>query len=181
MTNGPVDAAQRAELSRRAIAAYEAMMATLMSAHQPEFLEIGITMSQAKVLYLLEAARGLHMAQLVSALGVSLSTVSGLVDRLVEQGLAVRHDDPADRRQVVVTPTAAAFALVERFRELNQRQLRSLLDMLADDELDTLVRALDALARVAAAKTRGVTEPAGAQVVAQTDSPDAQATPDASA
>ena len=42
------------------------------------------------------------MSDLVARLGVSLSTVSGLVDRVVDHGLATRREDPADRRQVVV-------------------------------------------------------------------------------
>ena len=44
----------------------------------------------------------LHMSELVARLGVSLSTVSGLVDRVVDHGLATRREDPVDRRQVVV-------------------------------------------------------------------------------
>ncbi|MFZ5853375.1 MAG: MarR family winged helix-turn-helix transcriptional regulator [Chloroflexota bacterium] len=147
---GSADALARRELQERIVAGYEAMMARLMTAHRPEFLEIGVTMSQAKVLYLLEAARELHMAELVTMLGVSLSTVSGLVDRLVDQGLVERREDPADRRQVVVVPTAAAATLTDRFRELNQRQLLALLDHLSDDELIVVARAIEVLARAAA-------------------------------
>lgn len=124
-------------------------MADLMVAHGPEFLEIGISMSQAKVLYLLAAAGEVHMSQLVHLLGVSLSTVSGLVDRLVDQGLAARRDDPADRRQVVVTATPAAEALIERFREFNRHELLVLLARLSPDELDTIARAIELLAGAA--------------------------------
>ena len=68
-------------------------------------------MPQAKLLHLVARAAEIHMSDLVHALGVSLSTVSGLVDRLVDQGLATRRDDPADRRQVVVALTAAGHGL----------------------------------------------------------------------
>lgn len=156
--SGPADASSvapgREELQQRIVAGYEAMMARLMTAHRPEFLEIGVTMPQAKVLYLLEAAGELHMSELVTMLGVSLSTVSGLVDRLVDQGLAERREDPADRRQVVVLPTAAAATLTDRFRELNQRQLLALLDVLSDDELIVVARAIEILARAAASAGR---------------------------
>ena len=84
-------------------------------------------MAQAKVLYVVLAAGELRMSELAARLGVSSRTASGLVDRLVELGLLSRHDDPADRRQVVVATTPEAVALLERFRELNQRQLRELL------------------------------------------------------
>jgi DNA-binding MarR family transcriptional regulator len=125
-------------------------MARLMTTHRPEFLEIGITMPQAKVLYLLEAAGEVHMSGLVAMLGVSLSTVSGLVDRLVDQGFATRREDHLDRRQVVVAPTPAAAALIERFRELNKHQFGTLLDVLSDDELRIVSQAMEFLARAAA-------------------------------
>ncbi len=56
-------------------------MQRLADSHAPEFLEIDITMPQAKLLYLLGASGDLHMSDIVARLGVSLSTVSGLVDR----------------------------------------------------------------------------------------------------
>ena len=62
----------------------------MAEANSPEFLEIDITMPQAKVLYLLTAG-DLHMSELVARLGVTLPTVSGIVDRLVEHGLVGRR------------------------------------------------------------------------------------------
>ncbi len=129
------------------LALYEELMHRMAGSHAPDFLEIAITMPQAKVLYLLSAAGDLHMSELSAKLGVSLSTVSGLVDRVVEAGLASRHDDPADRRQVVVGLTPAGVAFIDRFRELNARQMRELLDLLDDQELEGARATLSALAR----------------------------------
>lgn len=149
---------ERTAVVDEVIAGYEALMHRMAGSHAPEFLEIAITMPQAKVLYLLGVSGDLHMSELVTRLGVSLSTVSGLVDRVVEAGLAVRREDPADRRQVVVglTPTGAEF--VDRFRDLNAREMRALLQLLDDAELDSVRRALVALAgaadRLADAPTR---------------------------
>lgn len=133
------------------IAGYEALMQRLADSHAPEFLEIAVTMPQAKLLYLLGAAGDLHMSDLVHRLGVSLSTISGLVDRVVDQGLASRHEDPLDRRQVVVALTPAGRDFIDRFRELNARQMRGLLELLGDADL-ACVR--DALAILAAAATQ---------------------------
>jgi DNA-binding MarR family transcriptional regulator len=132
------------------IVGYEELMHRMAGSHAPEFLEIAITMPQAKVLYLLGAAGELHMSELVIRLGVSLSTVSGLVDRVVEAGLAVRHEDPADRRQVVVGLTPSGLEFIDRFRELNAREMRGLLELLDDAELSSVRRALVALASAAA-------------------------------
>jgi DNA-binding MarR family transcriptional regulator len=126
---------------------YEALMHRLIAGHATDFTEVGITMSQAKVLYVVMAAGELRMSELAARLGIGSSSASGLADRLVELGLLVRGDDPADRRQVVVTTTPEAAALMERFRELNQRQLRELLTRLAPDELDIVDRSLEVLGR----------------------------------
>src|SRR6476659_4465250 len=126
---------------------YEALMHRLIADHATDFTEVGITMSQAKVLYVVMAAGELRMSELAARLGIGSSSASGLADRLVELELLTRHDDPADRRQVMVTTTPEAVALLERFRELNQRQLRELLMRLDPDELDVVDRSLDVLGR----------------------------------
>ena len=115
--------------------------------HIPEFLNIDVTMAQAKILRLLETEGELHMSELVRRLGISLSTLSGHVDRLVQQGLVIRRDDPTDRRQVLVSPTPAAFELLERFHELNTAQLRRLLETLTHDERLDVVRAFHHMSR----------------------------------
>lgn len=149
--------ADRDALVQRVVDGYELLMHRLADSHAPEFLEIAITMPQAKLVYLLAAARELHMSELVARLGVSLSTVSGLVDRLVEQDLAARRDDPEDRRQVVVSITDRGMAFVDRFRELNAGQLRQLLAVLDDAELGAVSQALSILG--AAAERRAARQP----------------------
>ncbi len=139
----------RAIVVDEVIAGYEALMQRLADGHAPEFLEIDVTMPQAKLLYLLGAQGDLHMSGIVARLGVSLSTVSGLVDRLVDHGLATRHDDPSDRRQVVVGLTSAGAQFIDHFRELNARQMRELLAVLDDGDLSLLRDALAALVRAA--------------------------------
>jgi DNA-binding MarR family transcriptional regulator len=154
----------RATAVESVIAGYEALMQHLADRHAPEFLEIDITMPQAKLLYLLGASGELHMSDLVQRLGVSLSTVSGLVDRVVDHGLATRREDALDRRQVVVGLTPAGATFIDRFRELNARQMRELLDDLDDTELGHLRSALTALTRSARRMTASQAPGAGATI-----------------
>ena len=125
-------------------------MQRLISDHAPEFTEVGITMAQAKVLYVVMAAGNLRMTELAGRLGIGTSSASEIVERLVELELLHRTDDPDDRRQVVITTTRGAIELLERFRELNQRQLRELLGRLdaaelaiVDQSLEIFHRAID--------------------------------------
>jgi len=151
-TNSLYGAGERAALIERLVADHDALMHRLAEGHAPEFLEIPVSMPQAKVLYLVSAEGGLHMSTLAHRLGVTLSTVSGLVDRLVEHGLATRRDDPADRRQVVVGLTPEGESLIERFRELNHRQLRLLLADLSDADLAVIGHALELLTGAASGR-----------------------------
>lgn len=137
----------RFQVIDQVLAGYDRLMHRLADSHTPEFLEIAVTMPQAKLLYLLGASGAMHMADLVVRLGVSLSTVSGLVDRIVDHGLASRRDDPDDRRQVVVELTPAGTDFIDRFRELNARQMRGLLELLDDADLEHIRLGLDALSR----------------------------------
>jgi DNA-binding MarR family transcriptional regulator len=144
-----IDPHDRADAIEAVIAGYEGLLRSLAQLHAPEFLEIAVTMPQAKLLYLLGASGDLHMSELVARLGVSLSTVSGLVDKIVDQGLASRREDPADRRQVVVGLTERGTAFIDHFRDLNAVQMRDLLGRIGDDELASVRHALAALARAA--------------------------------
>jgi len=124
--------------------AYERMMQLLIMEDAPDFGDVGITMAQAKVLHVLSAGP-IHMSELVARLRVTPSTTSGLVEKLVEQGLAARTDDPVDRRQVIVSVLPAGLELMERFRELNSRQLRALITTLSADDLEVVERSLTIL------------------------------------
>jgi len=132
------------------VAVYETLMQRVASVHAPELLEVVVTMSQAKVLYLVQAEPSMRLSVLATRLGVSLSTISGVVDRLVDQGLVDRRDDRADRRQVVLRITEAGATQLDHFRELNAAQVRALLGRVDDASLAVVERALDILATAAA-------------------------------
>ncbi len=129
----------------RVVAAFDALMHRLMATHAPELSAIELTMSQTKALYLVIAAGQLRMSEVAAGLGVTSSTATGQVDRLVELGLLERHEEPADRRQVVITPTPTAEALLERFRELNSRRMREMLVRIDPADLPTVERAIELL------------------------------------
>jgi len=132
----------------RILALFDRMMHKLMADHAPEMTAIDLTMSQAKALYLVIAAGELRMSELAARLGITSSTATGLVDRLVELKLFVRHEEPADRRQVVVAPTAEAEATVEHFRELNSKRMRAMLDRLEPADLAVVEHAITILEAV---------------------------------
>lgn len=65
----------------------------------------GLTAPQVQALDSLVAAGGLTVTELSQRMGLSHSTVSGIIDRLEKRALVARRPDPQDRRytQVVVS------------------------------------------------------------------------------
>jgi DNA-binding MarR family transcriptional regulator len=166
--NNAIPSKTRAAAVEDVISGYEALMQRLADSHAPEFLEIPVTMPQAKLLYLLGASGELHMSELVTRLGVSLSTISGLVDRVVDHGLVTRREDPADRRQVLVGLTAEGSHFIDRFRELNAGQMRALLALLDDEELEQVRVGLTALSHAATRRAPAPPRAARAQTASRT-------------
>ena len=142
--------------------AFAAFEQRLMAVHAPEFTAVDLTMAQAKLLYVVTAAGDLSMSEIAQRLGVTISTASGAVDHLVSVGLLDRIDDPANRRQVRVSVTPFGLETLERLRELSTRQLRALFDLVGDDDLAVVERAIriltEAVDAAAESSTRS-TEP----------------------
>ncbi len=126
----------------RTLEAFEAFEQRIMAVHAPAFTSIDLTMAQAKLLYVVAAAGELSMSEIALRLGVTISTASGAVDHLVSIELLSRVDDPANRRQVRVSITPLGAQTLEQLRELSARQLRSLFDVLGDDDLEVIDRAI---------------------------------------
>jgi len=122
-------------------------MRHVAESHAPEFLGVDVTMSQAKLLYLVSLHPGMSMGAIATELGVGPSAVSGLVDRLVALGLLDRREDPVDRRQQLVTITANGTATLERMRELRAELMSRLLSGLDRAELEALRTSFIALDR----------------------------------
>ena len=140
------------------LAVFDRLMHRLMATHAPELSTLDLTMAQTKAVYLVLAAGQLRMSELAARLGVTSSTATGQVDRLVELGLVERHEDPADRRQVVVTATPSAEATMEHLRELNSHRMRELLERIEPGDLSIVRRAIVVLDDAVAAEATEATE-----------------------
>lgn len=139
--NHPLEPNTRRPAIERALDTFEAFQQRLMSIHAPDFAALDVTMAQAKLLYVVAAAGELTMSEVAHRVGVSISTASAAVDRLVATGLLARSEDPANRRQVRVSVTATGIESLEQLRELSLRQLRELLERVPDGDLAVIERA----------------------------------------
>ncbi|AZU62264.1 MarR family winged helix-turn-helix transcriptional regulator [Neobacillus mesonae] len=62
----------------------------------------GLTVVQLKALYKISAQPNMGLVELAEHLKLTNSTVSGVVDRLVQNGLIERHTLPHDRRAITI-------------------------------------------------------------------------------
>jgi DNA-binding MarR family transcriptional regulator len=140
-----------------ALAGYAQIVELMSALRTPEFPDPHVTMAQMRVLMLLSAMGEARMSDLAHQLGIAPSTLSSLVDRLVEAGFANRRDDPRDRRSVLVALAPGGNRMLDQFNELGADALRSLLEQLNDREIVTVNKAIQLL--VAAARRLSAEEP----------------------
>jgi DNA-binding MarR family transcriptional regulator len=80
------------------------------------------------------------MSQLTDHLLVSNGNITGLVNRLVEDGLIDRESDPDDRRAQRVALTAEGRAAFREMAEGHEALVDSLFAAMSDHDMDTLLR-----------------------------------------
>jgi DNA-binding MarR family transcriptional regulator len=159
---GSLTADWRAQIVVRVAELRPAVLA-LMRESVPDELQTGFGHTTSRQLQALAClpGSGMTMGELAAFLRVSGAAATVLADRLVGQGLAVRHADPADRRVVRLVPTPQGMALAERYRENQRRAVAALLDRLSDAQVVAWLDVMETLASSGLA-SRQAAETAGA-------------------
>jgi DNA-binding MarR family transcriptional regulator len=85
------------------------------------------------------------VSELASRLGLTLTTVSGVLADLGRAGFIERHPDPADRRRTIVAVIPAQAALVGEWLDGAARPLARVLDKLSPSEQEAFLKAMDLL------------------------------------
>lgn len=109
---------------------------------------LGVTASQATLLWLVKRSPGLSLAELAAEEGISPPALSGHVDRLERAGLLERVRSSDDRRRVGLRLTEEGARLLRRVRARRTTWLAERLRALEPDELATLEAAIPALRRL---------------------------------
>jgi DNA-binding MarR family transcriptional regulator len=141
----------------------ESVFRSLRSRIPEEWFTLELTMPQVRTLFTLLRGGDARMGTLASQLGVSLSSATGLVDRLVEKRLVERWVDPRDRRSVIVRLGAEGQDLVERLLYLRRSWWEERLSGLTDEEVERAYEGLrflsEGLARLGPQDVESSSEP----------------------
>ena len=115
-----------------------------------EFADRGLTelsVSPGHIQVLIALTRGPRsVGQLAEELGVSPPVATQLVDRLAEHGMVHRHNDPADRRVVLVDFVEGMREVASSIVEDRRRPLQAAMRKLTDREALAFFKGLKLLA-----------------------------------
>jgi DNA-binding MarR family transcriptional regulator len=113
------------------------------------WVKLSLTIPQLKSLFYISRHGRVNLSGLASGIRVTPANVTGIADRLVEQGLLTRTPDPDDRRILWLRVTDEGTTLVNDLREGRAKEMRKILDKLTEEELSIVARGFDLLARAA--------------------------------
>ncbi|GIH07942.1 hypothetical protein Rhe02_60090 [Rhizocola hellebori] len=114
------------------------------------FFSANLTMSQLKILFALRLNGACGGQELAQTMGVSLATMTGIIDRLVASDHVSRREDPKDRRVRLIELTPQAVKLTDEMIIQGEEFQRQLLSRLTLDELGVIADATDIMQRALA-------------------------------
>jgi DNA-binding MarR family transcriptional regulator len=117
----------------------------LRTALDRDLAPFGLRVQQAAVLLLCCRQREAIPSQIAAAVSTDTAGATGLIDHLEKNGLVCRRVNPADRRGVLVAPTAAGHALAPQLRKVFKAVNASMLMGFSPDEAATLETMLERL------------------------------------
>ena len=106
---------------------------------------LDVPLAQLKSLFMITCKGSTNFRKLSDDLGVTPGDVTGIIDRLVKQGLVSRGEDPQDRRVIVLQATDKGRALLANLRESGANQMAQILAHMNSEELGALSHGLSAL------------------------------------
>jgi DNA-binding MarR family transcriptional regulator len=105
----------------------------------------GITTSQADALLKLSPKEALRMNELSAAAGVDTSTMTRMVDQLLEKGLVLRQSDEKDRRIVRVGLTPQGKKMRQQISDALTSYYMESLDDISEPEREIIIQVLERL------------------------------------
>jgi MarR family 2-MHQ and catechol resistance regulon transcriptional repressor len=127
--------------ARDALANLGRAVGSLRCAGSQRLVRLGISMTHFHVLTLLRHHDAMPMGKLADILDASMSSATGIIDRMEERGLVERVRVPDDRRIVLVRPTQAGLDLVDEVELVKSEVMEDAIARLDPAQLERLTAA----------------------------------------
>jgi DNA-binding MarR family transcriptional regulator len=121
--------------------------------------EHGLSQGEAHILAQLIAASPQTIAQLHKGLAHKRSTLTSILDRLVQRGFVAREVSADDRRTFVITLTPAGRKVALRVHRHLSDLERAVCGRVTRKEVDAFLKVLSAVEELARRSTRGAKKP----------------------
>lgn len=108
----------------------------------------GFTLPQLSVILMLEKHGEQKVSELSLKMGLSDSTVSGILDRLEQKDIIKRERTKDDRRVVKISLTGKSKEFCNDFRRKREEYFTRLLKNLSEQEIKDIIKGLEILNRV---------------------------------
>jgi len=143
--------ANRNDLIQQAIGLQKELNRLTLEYSTKEWMSLDLTIAQLKSIIYIYGKEKASFKELAGALDVTPSVVTGVVDRLIQQGM-VKHKRisiSVDRRVQWLIITNKAKALLDNIKQQTIDNISQILETLSDEELSALVQGFSALTRAA--------------------------------
>jgi len=140
---------EKSELTQEIIRLHRKVNRILRDYDVDVWMDLSLTIPQLKCLFFISNQGKTNFRKLAERMKVSPSNITGIIDRLVEQGLVSRVENPEDRRILNLQTTSKGEALIAELRERRSIYLTQILADLNTKELDHIAQGLDLLAQAA--------------------------------
>src|SRR3954451_10499768 len=114
-----------------------------------ELDDLDITLPQLQALTYVAEHRNCSVGRLAEGLGVTHPAAVKSVERLVKKGLVARAVAATDHRQAELAATSEGRNLVNEIRQQRTQRLTQVLDQMAPEERQSLIRGLEKFVTVA--------------------------------
>ena len=105
----------------------------------------GLTLPQCFTIETLGQKNDQTMNQLSKGMGVSLSSMTRVVDVLVRDGILLRHENPQDRREVRISLSSIGQELNKKLNQCSEQYTRLIHDAIPANKRTMVLESIDIL------------------------------------
>jgi DNA-binding MarR family transcriptional regulator len=116
------------------------------------WMSLNLGIGQLKTLFFISNRGATTTGKLATALKVTPTNVTGIIDRLLEKDLITRIGDPDDRRVLVLRTTPKGDELVAELRQKRRERMTELFKNLSDKEAEIVAQGLKIMVKAIEAK-----------------------------
>ena len=108
--------------------------------------ELDLTIPQIHVLNYLAMNDNCKMSDISTALSVTLSNMTSMIDRLIREGYVAREDDPSDRRIVRINLSNKGKQIIKKFKEHRAKSMKIMFQKMSQKDIKNIIGIIERVA-----------------------------------